>query len=170
MAKVLTYHTGTLNWHGYCKTHSAVTPRLSWYVWLIIIMVLLFVLFDLFILKYCTLTLFLQGLAFDFLWMPNLLVFFSTVLSLRHRDLSKVGLKICFVTSLDCKHWPSWLQFRWNNKYPEVSQLMCRFVRITSLWKPKWKIDCTLQTIVMLSCKFHFLVMLQQPSIGNSIS
>ena len=51
-------------------------------------MVLLFVLFDLFILKYkCTLfTLFLQGLAFDFLWMPNLLVFFSTVLSLRYRD------------------------------------------------------------------------------------
>ena len=50
-------------------------------------MVLLFVLFDLFLLKYkCTLTLFLQGLAFDFLWMPNLLVFFSTVLSLRHRD------------------------------------------------------------------------------------
>ena len=34
---------------------------------------------------------------------------------------SKVGLRICFVTSLDCKHWPSWLQFRWNNKYPEVS-------------------------------------------------
>ena len=30
-------------------------------------MVLLFVLFDLFILKYCTLTLFLQGLSFDFL-------------------------------------------------------------------------------------------------------
>ena len=77
-------------------------------------------LFNIFILKHCTWTLFLQWLVFDFLWMPNLLVFFFNCAKFEAQR-SKVGLKICFVTSLDCKHWPSWLQFWWNNKYPEVS-------------------------------------------------
>ena len=97
MAKVLTYHTGTLNWHGYCKTRWAVTPRPSWYVWLIIWFCCLF---NLFILKYFTWTLFLQWLVLDFLWMPKLLVFFSTLLSLRHRDKKLDWNLFCYFSRL----------------------------------------------------------------------